>query len=1192
MIKKEINFSDLVDFFKKNQVPTFDEDIDKFGGYFITAARIAAVIIAPDPVTKISVFCAGIDAASLRASKLFSWLPDKFKYKDREKTALQKYELASYVNFILLQIAIKNGVKEIIMPHIEPILKIIQLEEEDKKELEKKAKECDVERDALGLQSNCSLSKEDISSQANKIIDPIFSVLNKCVDKIKKATPALKKIDSSKTREIFLENVTLQYQAFLINFSGEFPQFALWADITQKAKILKELKEATKTILTINKKEHERFISQTEKLIVKIEELRDNSFIKESGFPSFLEIYKKMFKVQEEHLSKVLSGRMIENINAHQNQIKSELNRPLSDNTDVEQIIYPLNKDIYISQSFEAITYRKKEHRKGFLTADSLGERAEKGENIGNYLLKTLVDPNYATKPIILLGNPGAGKSMLSKMFAGLLCETNDFIPFLIKLRSVASSSASISEHINKGLQNSIENTSDVNWLEWAKEFRNRIPVIIMDGFDELMQTSNRELNGYVDAIREFQEKALNSGICVRIILTSRITVMQDVSIPEYTKIIKLDSFDVKRRDLWIRKWNNAQKKPRYKFAIPKNDKIELLAKEPLLMFMLAVYDFENSELQNMASDKNFNQSKLYDSLLERFIKRQLEKNSAYKDAGSSQKESEEELFRLRLGMIALMMFMNDTTSRDTQKLSEEMTAFGIQKSTMQAENILGGFFFIHENKSTTESDAEKFNYEFLHKTFGEFLAADFLLRVAKKQMDRMFTTDPEIISQKETFNFCFGYNWLHKHNNIQSFLFEHAKQILKPESHEFKFILNLIKTDLKELFDKGHQAFPVTTIRLLEKQNVIEHLGIYSQNILFLWLAIVADKNPIKFEIFDANESIGDAVNEPKYESQDRDEINKNKLLWKRLSKLWSLVGNHSATAKLKEWINVYKDGNTVELSKTKSEVIHNFSDSASVGCNDFELLLSYFDNEYKFSSEQKTLEKIENIVSKKPEILSLAVDVMLHRFHDLFSSEGMNLFGWFGGKEISRKQQITFIKKTGLLKWQIDLREFVDVIRFISEKMQPIFRDNIQATIEYLKILVDLKPYFPLTEIVVPEILDELFHRFNKDFGRHDKENPLSMLEYIRLLNELNKFYLFRRRFKGDFMEESFHRLTREMRHYMRENSYSAFEYLKLLNELRLYYPMRKMHPEIYEESIHIISKDIPRFVRNNPQAILRDC
>ncbi|SKC88854.1 NACHT domain-containing protein [Ohtaekwangia koreensis] len=1189
MIKKEINFSDLIDFFKKNQVPVFDDDIDKFGGYFITAARIVAVIIAPDPVSKIGVFCAGIDAASLRVSKLFSWLPDKFKYRDRERTALQKYELAAYVNFILMQIAIKNGVKEIIMPHLEIILKGIELSAEDKIELEKKSKECDKEREILNVQNNCALSREDINSQSNKIIDPIFSVLNKCIDKGKETVPALKKFDSSKMKEALIENVSFQYHAFLINFSGEFPEFTLWVDVTLKAKIIKELKDSTKAIAEASRVEHEKFVSQTEKLLKKIEELRDNSFIRESGFPSFMDVYETMFKVQEEHLSKILKGKTIENIAAHQNQIKSELIKPLSDNTDVEQIVYPLNKNIFISQSFEAITYRKKEHRKGFLTADSLGEKAERGENIGNYLLRTLVDPNYATRPIILLGNPGAGKSMLSKMFAGLLCETNDFIPFLIKLRSVASSSASISEHINKGLQNSIENTSDVNWLEWAKEFRNRIPVIIMDGFDELMQTSNRELNGYVDAIREFQEKAINSGICVRIILTSRVTVMQDVSIPEYTKIIKLDSFDGKRRDLWIRKWNDVQKKPKYKFVVPKNDKIELLAKEPLLMFMLAVYDFENGELQNILNDRSFNQSKLYDSLLDKFIKRQLVKNLAFKDAANSQKEKEEELFRLRLGMIALMMFMNDTTSRDTQKLLEEMTAFGIHKSSMQAENILGGFFFIHENKSTTESDVEKFNYEFLHKTFGEFLTADFMLRVAKKQKDRMIAIDPEIISQKETFNFCFGYNWLHKHNNIQNFLFEHARQVLKPDSNESKIVLNLIKTDLKYLFDKGHREFPVTTIRLLENKNVIEHLGIYSQNIVFLWLAIVGDKHQVKFEIFDVNENIGEVVNEPRYESQDRDEINKNKLLWKHLAKLWALVGNYSATAKLTEWIAVSEIGNVIELRKTKSKVTHNFFDSANVGCNDFELLLSYFDNEYKFSHEQNPLQVIERILEKKPELFSLAVDVVLHRFHDLYSIEGKNLLEWFGNKDINRKQQIAFIKKAGLLKGQVDSRNLIDLIRLISEKMQSIFMDNIQAGIEYLKILVDLKAYFPLAQVVHPEVLDDLLRRFSRDFGRHERESPLALLEYFRLLNKINEYYPFRHKFKVDYMEEALHRLTRDMRHYIRDNSYLAFEYLKLLNELRQYYPIRKMHPDFLDESIHIFSKNIRSLVRENPQAIL---
>jgi hypothetical protein len=1190
MIKKEINFADLIAYFKKNQVPTFDEDIDKFGGYFITAARIAAVIIAPDPISKISVFCAGIDAASLRASKLFNWLPEKFKYKDREKFAIQRYELSSYVNFMLLQIAIKNGVKVIVMPYLKTILSNLELNDEAKQEIEKRCKEYDKEREVMNLPVNCMLSMTDIKNHALKLIDPIFSVLEKHIDNF--VEPELKKNENLFVIiEWYLENIVIQYQAFLVHFSEEFPEFALWADMNQKEKIIKELKAATKSIEDQNKKEHEKFITHIEELTTKIDALRDNSFIKESGFPSFISTYKKLFKIQEEHISKVLRSRTIENIVAHQNQIRSELNKPLLENTDVEQIIYPKNKNIYIAQSFEAISYKKKEHKKGFLTTDSLGEKAAKGENIGNYLLELLVDPNYATKPIIILGNPGAGKSMLSKMFAGELCETNDFIPFLIRLRSVASSSASISEHINKGLANSIENLSDINWLEWAKEFRNRIPVIIMDGFDELMQTSNRELNGYIDAIREFQEKAINSGVCARIILTSRITVMQDVSIPEGAKLIKLDSFDNKRMRLWIDKWNNAQEKPNYRFAIPQNDKIELLAKEPLLLFMLAVYDFENGELQKMANDKNFNQSKLYDSLLERFIKRQLEKHADYKNTNESQKEKENELFRLRLGMIALMMFMNDTTSRDIHKLTEEMTAFGIHKSTIQTEHVLGGFFFIHENKSTTEIDTEKFNYEFLHKTFGEFLAADFLLRVAQKQYKRIFGCSQEIIAKKETFNFCFGYNWLHKHNNIQNFLFEHASQILRFDSNESIFIINnIIKTDLKELFDKLHQAFPVTDIRLLEKKAVIEHLGIYSQNLIFLWLAIANRKQPIEFEIFDINENIEESVKEPKYESQDRDEISKNKLLWKRLTKLWTLVGNYSATAKLAEWISVNEKWNIIELRIEKAEVIHNYSDSASVSCNDFELLLSYFDNEYKLSEGHNTLQIIDTIITNKPVLFSLAVDAVLHRFHDLFLIEGANLFYWFLQLpiELNKKQQLAFVKNAGMIKWHISPKSFAEIIYSIADRMPSIFDDNIQTTTAYLKILVDLRSHLVLGPELNHRILEKCLHRFSDDNAKFEKYDPLELLEFMRFLCEVYKQYPLRKNNHKGILNELFSRLTRDMGYFFKESIYFTFEYLKFANEFLQSYPVVKKDFK-FDEAISILLVDVRRIAIENQHAVL---
>ena len=1185
MLRKDINLSEVLEYYKRNKIASFDEEIDQYGGYFITAGRIAAIILAPTPLLAIANFCAGIDAASLRASKLLSWLPDKFKYKDRgrEKFAVDRYELANVINFMILHIAIKNGVKEIIMPVITTILENVQLEEEDKKQLTKISEECERESTVISVPSNCLLSKDDVSSHAFKIVDPILGNLFKLADKCKEEKSKLKKIDLQKTKDKYVELVSLYYNAFVINFSGEFPEFKVWADVTQSGKIIKELAEVAKGLNAVEKRLNTQFIKRYQQLTQEIEKLRKPDFIPESGFPSFQGLYKESFELQTKKIVGSLSSKIKESVEAHHNKIKDEINKPLIDNADIEGIVYPKNKEIYIAQSFRSIDYTKKTHKRDFLTNETMNGLSTKGENISSFLLQSLIDPNYSNKPIVLLGLPGAGKSMLSKMFAGQLCETNDFIPFLVKLRNVASNTANVSEHINKGISKS----PDTNWIEWAKEFRDRIPVIIMDGFDELMQSSTTELNNYIGAIKEFQNDALHHDIAVRIILTSRTTVMQNVYIPEGTRIIKLDSFDAKRRDLWVKIWNSHQIKAKYKFSIPQNSKIEHLAQEPLLIFMLAVYDFEKSELQLMTMEKNFNQSKLYDSLLISFIDRQLKKNDYFKNLNEEQQKKERELFRLRLGMIALLMFLNNTAHKDTQKLKEELEVFGLHESHIQSKNVLGDFFFIHDNKSTTEGDSENLNFEFLHKTFGEFLAADFLLRIAFKQTQK----SREKVYQQYIFKFCFGYNWLNKHENIQNFLFEYATQYKSENKEIIHIIDDIIKPDLESLFKNGNLDFPVKENQILPHKEVVEHLAIYSQNLIFLWLAISNDSD-VRFEIFGSDEKIGDVMSEPKYESQDRDETNKNKLLWKRLAKLWTMVGNHSATAKLSDWIKIVELDNSIHLlkSKSKSKVSHNFSDSAKVACNHFELLLSFFDNEFKFSEEAHTLTFIEKITKKKPELNSLAIDSVLHRFHDLFEIENIKLLEWFKGKDLSRRQQISLMRKIASLKWLIAPDALADILRFVAQDLFFSFRENFQASIEYLKVLVDLKTYFPLNRILDPELLDEVFRGFSKDMVHYGGENPLATLEYFKLLNELNRHYPFRRKIKGEFFEESFHIIIKDMHRFLRNSPYSSFEYLKLLTEMQKYYPVgKRFQPEFYEEAIHRVSKDIQFIARENPSVIL---
>jgi energy-coupling factor transporter ATP-binding protein EcfA2 len=1197
MFNKEINFSDIIEYFNKNNIKSFDEKIDEFGGFFITAARIMAVIIAPDPLSKIAVFCAGIDAASIRASKLLNWLPENFKYskRGRELDSIKRFEVASNINYMLMHLALKDSVKEELMPWFSNILKGLDVINLEKYQIEAEALclDYDNKREKQKINTSQPISNKDIEIQIDFLLHPILTIIKKEIERLEnnEQNELIQSINYQSFIETFIYKTLLKYQAFLISFSGEFPEFGLWVDTTSKLKLLDIFSNLEIQNISSLKIIHNDFIKNTTHLIQKIDELNNQKFIYENGLPTFMDLYRELYKSEENQLTRILSSKTIENINAHHNFIKTELSKQLSDDASVDQIKYPHNNDIYISQSFEAINYSKIKHKKGFLNLDSLVEGSEIGENIGNYILKTLVDSNYAYRPIIILGNPGAGKSMFSKILAGILCETTDFIPFLIKLRSVASNSTNISDHINIGLQHSIINSSNINWLEWAKEFKNRIPVIIMDGFDELMQTSNRELNSYVEYIKDFQEKAIYNGVFVRVILTSRISVMQDVSIPEFTKIIKLNSFDEKRRNLWIDKWNNFQIKKGYHFNLPNNKNIELLASEPLLLFMLAIYDFENEELQKITNDKDFNQSKLYDSLLDKFIIRQLSKSDGFRNAKSEKKEDEKENFRLRLGMIALMMFLNDTTSRDNNLINNDLSQVGLNKSILQNENILGNFFFIHENKSIKDNDFEKLNYEFLHKTFGEFLAADFLLRVAKKQIDRILNGDRNLISSKECFNLCFGYNWLSKHHNIQHFLFEHANQIIQSESKESETLINLIKQDLGDLFNKQIKEFPVTSFRLMDNKLVIDHLGIYSQNIIFLWLAINKKFKSILFDIYDLDYPLVEPVSLPKYEAQDRDTLNKNKLLWKRIAKLWTLVGNNNTTAKLAEWINVEETSDSILLRKVKVGINHNFSIAATVACNDFEFLLSLFDKENKFTNDINLLRKLDKITLYKPELIQLAIDAIIFRLHDAYKLEGIKIIQWLIENDVNQNQLIDLYKQINQLKWQTNHEELIAITILINNKIPSISWESLNLKIEFLKTLIFLVKYFSHSELVQSDNLYHSFLKFQINIEDQQKRNSIKYFEFLSLLIDLINYLPNYQKSVYNYTHDSIIQSIKNIKFLIGKNYLVALDYLHLFNDNKLNYYFKYGYRELYSELIEIVTIKEAYLYDKNPQIILKN-
>lgn len=978
-MKMEKSLSDLAEILKEKNSGDLSEYANYLTTTLLSAGTLASIILSPSPIEAIQNFATGVTLTAFRPGNLMKFLHDKFNYgKSREFSATCRYEKLFYVNLVIVHIAAREAFKAVIIPYLSKYVDEINIDELSRERILQFANEQtqNLEKRTLDLPSMDNAMS--IGFYLTDIFKPmeqmLYDVLNKS------------NVNFEKLIETCVKKANVFYNAFIVNLCSEFPEFAIWVNISKQEEHILEQKEAISdileainanfTIITEQIKE-----SLVESILTRVKAFQKDECPEEPGLKNILIAHELLLDVQKQDIKNILKEETWSDISAHHNAIKTYLKRPILDNNDdLKGILLSSNEDMYIPQSFKYVRFYKEKFNKNILIPNYWEKKDNKiksGNDIGSILLKAIIDPHSSTSPIIILGNPGAGKSMLSHIFAARLIESSEFVPFLIKLRDVNTDNTKVNEHINQGLKKSLAGDSNVSWISWAKEFKDRTPVIILDGFDELLQASATELNGYLLEIQELQNQALNYDIFPRVILTSRLAIMQDIKIPDGTLVIKLDSFNEERQKLWIDKWNRLQNAEKFKpFRIPNNTHIQELAKEPLLLFMLAIYDFEESELQ-LAEKENFSQSKLYDRLFDKFTIRQLEKDTSFIHLDHEEEEERIELFRLRLGIVALMMFLNDKTDHSSNKLNEELKGFELSNGNIDPNEIIGGFFFIHENKATKENGDKLLNFEFLHKTFGEFLAADFLLRIAAYRIDK--SKSRRKLSKEGTLRFCFGYNWLHKHPKILSFMKEHSSNVLGNLEKEIELF---IKDELESIFDTNSLMFPTNEINLMNPLPVIEHLAIYSQNLILLWTCITNGKT-FEFRLNPSQQklnSITDYSNLVTTQNPD-DGDSLTIITWKRMTNLWKTIGNAFAAAKIGEWIDVDLKDNRILITNKKKEVSNYYQTAAQISLNDYELLISYNHSTFR-------LEDVNKIVRRKPQLTTLAIELINNRFDVLIST------------------------------------------------------------------------------------------------------------------------------------------------------------------------------------------------------------
>ncbi|MEJ2857755.1 MULTISPECIES: NACHT domain-containing protein [unclassified Saccharothrix] len=326
--------------------------------------------------------------------------------------------------------------------------------------------------------------------------------------------------------------------------------------------------------------------------------------------------------------------------------------------------------------------------------------------------------------PMLLLGHPGAGKSILTKVLAARL-PPEEYTVVRVPLRSV-SASAPIADQIQQALD-----LASNNRLQWQalSDQSDTVLVVLLDGLDELLQATDFDRSGYLREVTEFQRVEGEQNRPVAIVVTSRTVVADRVDVAPGATVVKLDEFDDDQVTAWLDEWRAANLT-----AIRSGTMRELtpaealhqadLARQPLLLLMLALYA---ADPQSPQLDEGLSKSALYERIFDSFARREVRKHVMGRLRPEElERRVSEQVFRLAVA--ALAMFNRGVQSVRETDLRSDLAALTGQDNLRDDEGarLLGEFFFVHAAEATIRTTERA--YEFLHATFGEYLVAQHVM--------------------------------------------------------------------------------------------------------------------------------------------------------------------------------------------------------------------------------------------------------------------------------------------------------------------------------------------------------------------------------------------------------------------------------------------------------------------------------
>lgn len=368
--------------------------------------------------------------------------------------------------------------------------------------------------------------------------------------------------------------------------------------------------------------------------------------------------------------------------------------------------------------------FRVAEHPVGWqLAADGWWQRQPLRGDIAGFLAAYMLTHQATQSPLLVLGHPGSGKSLLTKLIAARLPET-EFFCLHVELRHTPAD-MELQEQLEEALFHSSGRRTA--WPDAVDTSSGAVRVVLLDGFDELLQAGAGRLDmsrqwSYLRNVQQLQQRESELGRPTIFVVTSRTVVADQVLTPEASTVIRLEPFDDTRIACWLEVWEATNR--RY-FASHCLEPLTWdvvrshrdLASQPLLLLMLALYDAVGNPLRRLGRQE-IRRVDLYERLLVEFVRRQVVKHQGLLPPSMEADAIETELGRL--GVIAIGMFNRRRQSITSTEANRDLAALlGEDSSTL----LFGRFFFVHEAQAVVATEEIR-SYEFLHATFGEYLVA------------------------------------------------------------------------------------------------------------------------------------------------------------------------------------------------------------------------------------------------------------------------------------------------------------------------------------------------------------------------------------------------------------------------------------------------------------------------------------